>query len=160
MDRVCFKCKNSKPVSDFSKAKGAKDGLHTYCKECCKLLASDYRKTDRGKAVSRKWRQEKFVKTGYYKTDKWRDYLKDKGLQRKYGINLVQYKAMKMAQLNKCAICGIEEERLPKALHVDHNHITGSVRALLCGQCNQGLGLFNDSFERLEAAAHYLKSHL
>jgi hypothetical protein len=47
-----------------------------------------------------------------------------------------------------------------KRLAIDHNHSTGKIRGLLCGKCNCGLGMFLDSFELLESASRYLKSHL
>ena len=53
-----------------------------------------------------------------------------------------------------CAIC-----RTAPAAHVDHDHTTGAVRALLCFGCNGGLGRFKDSPESLHAAAHHLALH-
>jgi hypothetical protein len=44
-------------------------------------------------------------------------------------------------------------------LAIDHDHETGVVRGLLCGQCNhQLLGGSHDSIERLRLAITYLES--
>jgi Recombination endonuclease VII len=61
---------------------------------------------------------------------------------------------MAKAQDYKCAICG-EEKRLV----VDHDHATGDIRALLCDDCNKGLGSFKDNPDNLLKAAYYLEKH-
>lgn len=48
-------------------------------------------------------------------------------LKRRYGITAAEADAMLEAQDGVCAIC-----RAAPAAHVDHDHVTGAVRALLC----------------------------
>jgi hypothetical protein len=61
---------------------------------------------------------------------------------------------MLAAQGGVCAIC-----RAAPAQHVDHDHETGAVRALLCFNCNGGLGQFKDNPTLLHAAAYYVGFH-
>jgi hypothetical protein len=56
-----------------------------------------------------------------------------------------------------CAICRQPERTPGRALAVDHDHATGEVRGLLCGNCNRGIGFLGDSAELLESAAGYLR---
>lgn len=51
----------------------------------------------------------------------------------------------------ECTICGMEVK-----LVVDHDHITGKIRGMLCSHCNRGLGHFRDDPTLLEFAAQYL----
>lgn len=37
-----------------------------------------------------------------------------------------------------------------------HDHKTGTVRGILCGMCNVGIGCFKDSPEILSSAIRYL----
>ena len=61
-------------------------------------------------------------------------------------------------QNNACAICSEDLRTLPSSRrHLDHCHTTNKVRGWLCGRCNNALGLFDDSTERLRAAAAYLE---
>jgi len=44
-----------------------------------------------------------------------------------------------------------------RSLNVDHDHVTGQIRGLLCGPCNKGLGLLGDNLDSLWKAIHYLE---
>ena len=73
-------------------------------------------------------------------------------LRRRYGVDEAAFAALVAAQGGLCAIC-----RVNAASHLDHCHDSGVVRGLLCVPCNNGLGLFRDDPNRLEAAACYLR---
>ena len=74
-------------------------------------------------------------------------------LKRRYGLTAHDVDAMVSAQGGVCALC---LERKPE--HVDHDHLTGTVRGVLCSCCNQGLGNFRDRTLLLRAAVAYLES--
>lgn len=87
---------------------------------------------------------------------------KNSRLKRTYGITLAEYREMFNKQNGVCFICGNPEtnsQRRDNNLSVDHNHITGKVRKLLCSNCNRGLGEFNDNIIIMERAIQYLKDH-
>ena len=75
-------------------------------------------------------------------------------LKRRYGITAEEADAMLAEQGGRCAICEVAP-----AEHVDHDHVTGKVRALLCFNCNGGLGQFRDDPRFLYAAAEYVAHH-
>lgn len=72
----------------------------------------------------------------------------------RYGITALQYDEMFAKQ---CGLCDLCRER--KAEHVDHCHATRTVRALLCFNCNQGLGNFRDNETTMLAAAKHVVRH-
>lgn len=57
-----------------------------------------------------------------------------------------------------CDICGCVPSGRRPWLYVDHDHMTGAFRGLLCGHCNLGLGHFADDTDRMRAAMSYLTS--
>lgn len=70
-----------------------------------------------------------------------------------YGLTLAQYEALRAAQGFVCAIC-LKPSRV-RRLAVDHDHVTGAVRGLLCRRCNYDLlGMYG--MESLIRAARYL----
>ena len=75
-------------------------------------------------------------------------------LTRRYGITAAEADYLLDRQQGLCAICNAAP-----AVHVDHDHATGAVRALLCFNCNGGLGQFKDNPEVLHAAAYYVQFH-
>jgi hypothetical protein len=60
---------------------------------------------------------------------------------------------MLAAQGGKCAICRTSETI---KWYVDHCHVTGKVRGILCHHCNLMLGMSRDDPQVLQAAIAYL----
>jgi hypothetical protein len=91
----------------------------------------------------------------YLKTRDWRA----------QGFTAQDYERLFEAQNGVCAICSkpeyVVDSRYGKVkdLAIDHDHETGAIRALLCSNCNRGLGLFNDSVELLAKAREYVLYH-
>jgi len=73
-----------------------------------------------------------------------------------HGISDAEVKILLEEQNYCCAICGVPVDL---SSPLDHDHVTGKVRGVLCRGCNWGLGHFKDSTERLENAVIYLRKH-
>lgn len=147
--KLCSRCGKTKPLNKFSKDASTKDGYQRWCKACHSKYARQHydehkeEKSEYGHQY-RAGRKEEIV--GY-------------ALQRTYGITLAEYDTMLIAQGGGCAICGRSPEENGRRLGVDHDHETGEVRGLLCGNCNQGIGFFKDDTGRLRSAANYLEKN-
>jgi hypothetical protein len=111
-----------------------------------KAVNAAYREKNRDKlrVVSREWRRAN--------PEKCRNW----SLKRKFGITQTEFELLFEIQMGKCAICA---EAPDEILNIDHDHITGEIRALLCSACNRGLGHFKDDLQRISAAAIYLALH-
>ena len=74
---------------------------------------------------------------------------KDYTLRRTYNITLEQYNKLLKKQNGGCVCCGMKnhtlQEEFNKSLVVDHSHITGKVRGLLCVYCNRALGMVTEN---------------
>ena len=82
-------------------------------------------------------------------------------LKRRYGITEEQYTERLDKQNGLCAICKCPPTSGGRSyiLQVDHDHVTGEVRGLLCDSCNKGLGSFKENISNLESALDYLKGY-
>jgi hypothetical protein len=70
-----------------------------------------------------------------------------------YGITVRDYYRLLVAQEFKCGICS--KERTDRCgLVVDHDHVTGRVRGLLCSGCNRAIGLIGE--KNLEKALEWV----
>ncbi len=72
-------------------------------------------------------------------------------IKKLYGLTMGDYDKMLVEQHGRCAICG-EPMRKP---FIDHDHLTGAVRGLLCNVCNLMLGYLENPVKRA-AAERYL----
>lgn len=141
-EKYCNTCKETKPITEFVKTKQTKSGVVSNCKTCRNAYAKRRRETN-----------YEFVRAT--EKESHRKYR----LLYMYGITREEYDQKLANQNNCCAICGTHVSNTKRALAVDHDHVTGKVRDLLCGKCNTGLGQFKDSLELLEKAVTYLKEH-
>lgn len=80
-------------------------------------------------------------------------------LKKAYGITIEQYDAMVAAQNGMCPICLGPLAGSVRRAHVDHCHVTGKVRGILCSNCNSGIGKLQESPAIFNRAATYLESH-
>lgn len=81
-------------------------------------------------------------------------------MQYNHGVSPEWYVTQLEKQEHKCAICGRDFNSLSaKQIHIDHNHKTGVVRAILCGGCNVALGAIKENPEIARKIIEYLQKH-
>ena len=137
--KYCRKCKLEKSESDFYFDK-RRSAIQGPCKKC------------RISAASNDWRKANPLKRkeSNFKTK----------LKTKYGLTLEGLIKLWEKQNKACAIClrpiSLNAKEKASKPHVDHCHVSGVVRGLLCLTCNTGLGMFGDSLDLLETAKQYL----
>lgn len=96
------------------------------------------------------------------------DRVRNQNLKTCYGIGLKEFNEMLKLQDNHCAVCmsvdsgpGRKNPEKREPLFVDHDHVTGKIRGLLCRTHNTALGLLQDDLEVLTKMAAYIsKSRL
>lgn len=184
--KLCKDCQQVLPIQDFHRNRRSRDGFAFYCRSCANERQEASRRR-RGTSVQRrspvpvpdgsKWCPDcgevkplaefprtKRSRSGVHsyckpchnargkvsvaKVGGSREY----HLRRRYGIGVVDFDRMLAEQGGVCAICG---RAAPQ--HVDHDHVTGGVRGILCFNCNGGLGHFRDDVEHLAKAISYLR---
>lgn len=103
-----------------------------------------FRHGNYGKLVGREkdYAKEKYQKRGKFYFKKFY-----------YGLDKEAFLALVAEQEGKCKICGAY---LGDDLQVDHSHVCGEIRGLLCRSCNTGLGAFKDDPGLMEKAAKYI----
>jgi len=138
--KVCTMCGLEKPVSVYRSRGGAQRHL---LKSCCNTCL--YKE-------HRKWTQENPDRVGEYrKKDGWT--LAKRCTRR--GITPEILVDAFERQECCCAICKDLIDLVDSA--IDHNHLTGEFRGILCKRCNRALGMFKDSKVVLRSALSYLE---
>ena len=75
---------------------------------------------------------------------------------KKFDLSIEEYNTLIVKQNNRCKLCGKPPKN--RALAIDHCHITGRIRGLLCVSCNTSLGQLGDSVEAIEKVLVYLSN--
>jgi hypothetical protein len=144
--KTCSRCKASKLLEYFQKDSKALSGLSSKCKECIKARRAKQKEYD--KAYWKKWSGRNIEKL------KQRDKLYN--LKRKFNMGLEEYNTLLSQQEGHCATCDKTKSSNGKSLAVDHCHVTGKIRGLLCNECNTSLGLLKESVDVLNNLICYL----
>ena len=145
--KLCGDCGVEKPLSEFGKDVSRRDGKCFYCKSCTNTRTRAYyarHPTKQREQVDRRRAADPVRYNRVYRNGH---------LKRKFGITLAEFERLSALQGGACAICG----KTGKPLWVDHNHVTGAVRGLLCNGCNVAIGLLGDGPELVSKALAYLR---
>jgi hypothetical protein len=134
----CKVCKKTKTLNNFVKEKGGKH----WSKKCHACVndrnhernSNDKEFRDRGIETRRR-------------TD----------MIRRYGMTPEDKIKMLEEQDNKCKICKSELIDSNSA-HIDHDHVSGKIRGILCSSCNRMLGFSKDNPDILRLGAEYIES--
>ena len=135
--KECISCNKVKSLEEFCQSKSI------YKSKKCKKCAAKYTREQR------------------LRKPRSRDTRRNDALKRKYKMTLLDYNKLATEQDNLCLICKNKQTTILRGVEiglvVDHNHITGKVRGLLCTNCNAGLGWFKENTEYLKEAINYLE---
>lgn len=91
--------------------------------------------------------------------DKVKEHTRRGNLKSRFGITVEEYTSMFNSQQGCCSICNKHQSDFRRNFAVDHCHITGKVRGLLCVNCNTAIGKLNDNPELLRSALSYLEKY-
>lgn len=131
--RKCSSCKEVKDMSCFYVDRARTPGYRYVCKSCCSAYSAARNK-----------------KRGPDKDKNRRNNLK------KYGVTPEWFEEKLKSQGGMCSICGGGSSNKWGTLFVDHDHRSGSVRGVICMNCNTAIGHVGDSAEKLYLIAEYL----
>lgn len=150
-NKKCSKCKSSGP---FHKNASTKDGLSTMCKDCYWSTPGRMENRRAGQQKRRKENPEKWKIIGARERAKYSKRRKDNWYSWKYGMEPGDKEKLILDQDGKCQICSCA--LIFEQSGVDHCHLTGQIRGVLCLPCNRMLGLFKDDIILINRAIKYL----
>ncbi len=136
--RECRTCHVVKDISEFYVKKSyGKPHRAWSCKKCQSAGARKWSKDNPERRTRNRWLYE---------------------IRTRYGMSESDWDALLAKQGGGCAICGTcEPNGKHSRLSVDHCHVTGKVRGILCSNCNRAIGLIQDNARLLRKAADYLE---
>jgi len=115
-EKLCVNCGTVKPAYMFNIDRTKRDGLSSSgCRECTA-------------AKHKEWRIKPENATK----------IRAANLMRAYGLSIEEYDHLVSFQ-GGCALCGKNPVDGERRLAVDHDHVTGAIRAACCFKCNRNV---------------------
>ncbi len=147
-ERICTRCHELKSISEFRMRTRNIQRPRSRCKMCESL--------DSREATARKPQHEQHLATRRWEKNNpekvrlqnLRTRVRNAGLG-----DMIDELIPRLIKERKCECCQQEVKKLA----VDHCHMSGKFRGLICEQCNLGLGIFKDDTKRLQNAIEYLQ---
>ncbi len=139
LPRRCTRCKELKPVTEFTWEK--RQRYLNNCKKCMSEKTLIWRGNNRHRIKEHD--RKIHIKT-------------------KYKISMETFDILCAVQGNRCGICRRDlpiAEKKWREVCVDHDHLTGKIRGILCRNCNTGVGHLQDNPDLLQAASLYVRKH-
>jgi hypothetical protein len=155
VNKTCKRCNQPKDEDAefyFRKRENARDAI---CKECRR---SESKKWKQDNPARYRQQQKDWKESNPTRAKEWRDST-HYWLKHKYNVTKEVWDAVFEKQGRCCAICKATTPTGSKngRWHTDHNHVTGELRGILCGNCNVGLGNFQDDPALTRLATAYLE---
>ena len=132
--KTCALCNLEKPLKDFYADAGSKGKTRSDCKSCKNKSTYKWREANREQ-------YNRSIREYQEAHPRQRDAC---DLKRKYGKSIEWYDTTIKNQGHKCAICNKTNPSYKRRFAVDHDHITGTVRGILCYNCNRLLHAFDN----------------
>ncbi len=132
-DKLCKKCGNMRHFDEFYFKNKEKTYRSSICKQCTIEKNHVYALTV-SPEVRKIYRKRSHVKG--------------------YGLSLEEYNSY--FENTNCGICGTKGDDKNR-LVLDHCHLEGHIRGVLCDNCNKALGLFKDNIDYLQNSITWLK---
>lgn len=133
--KFCGSCEEWKPKTlEFFYFRKSRGYFENPCRECAREYARRYA-AENPVDLDRQWAYQ---------------------IKSQYGITVEDYWEMFERQGGGCNVCGEPPQAPRRHLSIDHCHVTGVVRGLLCYKCNTAAGLLDDDPEKAAALVTHL----
>lgn len=133
----CIACGDFRPADEYSNPEGTKKNQK--CHECKRKLA---RIREKNRVRNESYHERHRLRSRF-------NTLKRRGV---IFESKDQFLTLVAQEKQGCEICGSTDR-----MCIDHNHSTGKPRGVLCEGCNQGIGNFGESADKMLKAIVYLK---
>ena len=141
----CTRCGETKPLIDFSRKRGGRDGRCSWCKVCKNAAQALYYQAHKAQrdAYAKRYYAAHVEAAREASRRRYRENprYRRRDREREYGPGAAAWYDEQLArQDGRCALCGARSATKRSGLFLDHNHATGALRGLLCAACNIAVG--------------------